>query len=225
MSRRGDCPLVELKYMVLFSAKRTPIFEVTANSRRESLLATSALNPVTPDSEEAPSPSLRAATVPLPSDVPDSVEKATARSSVEPVPSEPSPRAVSAASDLGQGSGCVSKLSLAATADLEYHDRVHEGDTTSGEDRTSGSPAHPQSFEAQQSRIEFGNGRGNDDVVSHERSSLAEQNGPARPQVLKSQKSKMDFGGGSSDDDEVIFVGFQERPSLSEQNSPASPQM
>ena len=47
MSRRGDCPLVELEYMVLSSVKHTPTFDVTANSRRESLLATSALNPVT----------------------------------------------------------------------------------------------------------------------------------------------------------------------------------
>ena len=46
MSRRGDCPLVELEYMVLSSVKHTPTFDVTANSRQESLLATSALNPV-----------------------------------------------------------------------------------------------------------------------------------------------------------------------------------
>jgi len=47
MSRKGDCPLVELEYMVLSSVKHTPDIDVTANSRRESFVATSATKPLT----------------------------------------------------------------------------------------------------------------------------------------------------------------------------------
>ncbi|RYP73403.1 hypothetical protein DL771_003671 [Monosporascus sp. 5C6A] len=104
--------------------------------------------------------------------------------------------------------------------DSGYH-RVHENDT-SGEDRTSGSPAHLQGFEARRSKIESGDGSG-DDVHSQERSSLAEQTGPASRQILETQQSKTDFWGGSNGD-EVVFVRSQKRKRLSsaEQNRPTS---
>ena len=47
MSRRGDCPLVEVEYMVLSFVKHTPTIDVTTDSRRESILATSAKTPLT----------------------------------------------------------------------------------------------------------------------------------------------------------------------------------
>jgi len=47
MSRRGNCPLVELEYMVLSSVKHTPNIEMTANPRRESFLTTSTTKPLT----------------------------------------------------------------------------------------------------------------------------------------------------------------------------------
>jgi hypothetical protein len=75
---------------------------------------------------------------------------------------------------LGQGGDYVSEPPSAATADSAYH--VHESDT-SGEDGTSGGPAHPQSFEAHQSKIESGDGSGDDDVHTQERSSLSVEEG------------------------------------------------
>lgn len=175
-----------------------------------------------PDPEEAPNSSPHATTVPSPTDLPDSTEKVTTMPPVEPVSSKPSPGAASAASDLGQEGDYILILLSEFATDSKYYDRVHKNDT--GEDRTSGSLACSQSFEAQQSKIESGDGSGDDDVHSRERSSLAEKDSPASPRILETQRSKMDFGNGGN---EVIFIRSRKRkrPSSAEQNSPACPEI
>jgi len=160
-----------------------------------------------------------ATTVPPPTDLPDSTENVTAMPPVEPVLSKPSPGAASAASDLGQEAVCMSILSSEFATD----DRVHENDTA--EDRTSNSPACSQSFEAQQSKIESGDGSGDyNDVHSQERSSLSEKTSPVSPGILETQLSKIDFGDGGN---EIIFVRSRKRkrPPSTGQNSPTSPEI
>ncbi|KAJ2902722.1 hypothetical protein MKZ38_000201 [Zalerion maritima] len=165
--------------------------------------------------------------VPPPSDLPDSAENVTARPSVESVPSEPSPGAVSAASDLGQGGDCVSKPSLAATADLG----PRTGDVTiefmkatlAAKTEPRVAPPIPKVPRPSKARLSLETEVGDDDVHSQERSSLAEQNSPASPEIWETRRSRMDYGDGSN---EVTFVRSRkgQRPSSAEQNRPASSQ-
>jgi len=80
-----------------------------------------------------------------------------------------------------------------------------------------GSLAHPESFEAQQSNIESGDGSG-DDVHF-------QVNSPASPAILETHQTNMDSDAGSNGD-EVTFVRSQKRkrPSLPEQNRSSSSQ-